>query len=117
MKLLRRLLVSVGSMLLGYYLITEAFAIHPFLGGIVLSIAICTLLYMIRNNTKQQLMEQEMWLARDKDKTLVLFPCEKPVKDKLHWCAERWIILDEDLFPEVQWSDDEPTKVKLVIDK
>ena len=62
-------------------------------------------------------MEQKMWVARDKDKTLVLFPCEKPVKGNLHWCAERWIILDEDLFPEVQWSDDEPTKVKLVIDK
>ena len=53
MKLLRRLLMLVGSMLFGYYLITEAFAIHPFLGGIVLSIAICTLIYMIRNNTKQ----------------------------------------------------------------
>ena len=53
MKLLRRLLVSVGSMILGYYLITEAFAIHPLLGGIVLSIAICTLLCMIHNNTKQ----------------------------------------------------------------
>lgn len=62
-------------------------------------------------------MEQEMWVARDKDKTLVLFPYEKPAKGNLHWCAERWIILDEDLFPEVQWSDDEPTKVKLVIDK
>ena len=53
MKLLRRLLVLVGSMLLGYYLITEAFAIHPFLGGIVLGIAIYALLCMIHNNTKQ----------------------------------------------------------------
>lgn len=58
-----------------------------------------------------------MWLARDKDKTLVLFTYEKPLKGNLHWCAERWIILDEGLFPEVQWSDKEPTKVKLVIDK
>lgn len=53
MKILGKILVSVGSMLFGYYLITEAFTIHPILGGIVLSIAICTLLYMIRNNTKQ----------------------------------------------------------------
>ena len=30
---------------------------------------------------------------------------------------EAWIILDEDLFPEVQWSDEEPTKVKLIINK
>ena len=27
------------------------------------------------------------------------------------------IFLPENWFPEVQWSDDEPTKVKLVIDK
>ena len=52
MKILGKILTSAGCMILGYYL-TEAFAIHPFLGGIVLSIAICTLLYMIRNNTKQ----------------------------------------------------------------
>ena len=25
--------------------------------------------------------------------------------------------INPDLFPEVQWSDDEPTKVKIVIDK
>ena len=53
MKILGKVLTSAGFMLFGYYLITEAFAIHPFLGGIVLSIAICTLLYMMRNNTKQ----------------------------------------------------------------
>ena len=53
MKILGKILTSAGCMILGYYLITEAFAIHPFIGGIVLSIAICTLLYMIRNNTKQ----------------------------------------------------------------
>ena len=52
MKLFGRLLVSVGSMLLGYYLITVTLDTHPFLVGIVVGIAICTILYMIHNNTK-----------------------------------------------------------------
>lgn len=36
------------------------------------------------------------------------------------WTVSRhidFIELDNCLFPEVKWSDDEPTKVKLVIDK
>lgn len=52
MKLLGRLLALVGSMLLGYYLITEAFAIHPFLGGMVLGITTYLFLYMIHKITK-----------------------------------------------------------------
>ena len=67
-------------------------------------------------------MEQEMWVARDKDGELVMYE-NKPFKDKR---AEQWIpvgwfgwceFLPKNWFPEVKWSDDEPTKVKLVIDK
>ena len=64
-------------------------------------------------------MEQEMWLARDKDGELIMYERE-PFKDKL---AEQWTIggwygfLPEYWFPDVLWSDEEPTKVKLVIDK
>ena len=58
MKLLRRLLVSVGSILFGCCLMAGALAIHPFLGGVVFGIAIvCAILPMmsdeINNNTKQ----------------------------------------------------------------
>ena len=61
------------------------------------------------------------WVARDKNNSLWLFLDEKPEKNEEE---EIWTTLEMDvvkldirLFPEVQWSDDEPTKVKLVIDK
>ena len=64
-------------------------------------------------------MEQEMWLARDKDGTLWLFT-QKPSKLKDRWAgilSTRRCELPRTMFPEVKWSDDEPTKVKLIIDK
>ena len=63
-----------------------------------------------------------MWLARDKDGELAMYE-NKPFKDKR---AEQWIpvgwfgwceFLPKNWFPEVQWSDEKPTKVKLVIEK
>lgn len=65
-------------------------------------------------------MKQEMWLARDFDDTLQLIIGVKPVKLQFMWGYPMdgdSIELNSSLFPEVQWSDDEPTKVKLVIDK
>lgn len=64
-------------------------------------------------------MEQEMWLARDKDETLWLFT-QKPskLKDRLAGIfGTRRGELPRTMFPEVQWSDEEPTKVKLEIVK
>lgn len=63
--------------------------------------------------------EIEAWLARDKDNDLCLFVDGKPEKEEKEWInlAPFWIRIDNSLFPEVQWSDDEPTKVKLIIDK
>lgn len=71
---------------------------------------------------------EEMWLARDKDDGLFLYSEEKPFKNKAVgvWRIDGteslttsmgYVQLRNHLFPEVQWSDDEPTKVKLVIDK
>ena len=66
--------------------------------------------------------EQEMWVARDKDGTLAMYEKE-PFKDKRaeQWAPAGWCgwceLLPKNWFPEVKWSDDEPTKVKLVIDK
>ena len=65
----------------------------------------------------------EMWLARDKDDYLYLFIGKKPIKEYRHWTLEKVGTADEmiplsgDLFPEVKWSDEEPTKVKLEIVK
>lgn len=62
---------------------------------------------------------EELWLARDKDGCLRVYSA-KPWKTPFIWiCSEGYMsmILDRNLFPEVQWSDEEPTKVKLVIVK
>lgn len=62
----------------------------------------------------------ERWVARDKDGTLCLYVGkEPPKKEKSVWDAEYddFIELDGSIFPEVQWSDTEPTRVRLVIDK
>ena len=64
-------------------------------------------------------MEQEMWLARDRDEYLWLFS-QKPSKLKDSWASNlgtRRGELPRTMFPEVQWSDNEPTKVKLEIVK
>ena len=62
-----------------------------------------------------------MWVARDKNNSLWLFLDEKPEKNEE---VEIWttlemnvLKLDIRLFPEVQWSDDEPIKAKLEIVK
>ena len=61
------------------------------------------------------------WVARDEDGTLFLY------KDKPFRGSEQWhenpvsitglIELRRELFPEIQWSDDEPTRVKITIEK
>ena len=64
-------------------------------------------------------MEQEMWLARDKNDDLYLFIDGKPEKVENLWLNvdADFIQIDSRLFPEVKWSDEDPTKVKLVFDK
>ena len=63
--------------------------------------------------------EIEMWLARDEDGLLYLFYGRKPVKTVHSWYnwSKDYYRIKSSLFPEVQWSDEEPTKVKLVIVK
>ena len=66
-------------------------------------------------------MEQEMWLARDENDVLYFHGISKPKKDTGEgmWISDNYnpYPINPDLFPEVKWSDDETTKVKLVIDK
>ena len=58
------------------------------------------------------------WVARDEDGSLYMYT-DKPRKRRYNWYAPKvgYVKLDDSLFPEVQWSDEEPTKVKLIIDK
>ena len=62
----------------------------------------------------------DSWIARDTNGTLYLYVGNnQPQKKYKYWmnddgdCAE----MDSNLFPEVKWSDEEPTNVRLVIDK
>ena len=60
-----------------------------------------------------------MWLSRDKDGGLAISE-NKPFKDERagQWTVGgQYVFLPDNWFPEVKWSDDEPTKVKLVIEK
>ena len=64
---------------------------------------------------------EEMWLARDANNELYLFIDKVPPKKK----REKWtgrifstiIDIPKRHFHQVQWSDEEPTKVKIVIEK
>ena len=64
--------------------------------------------------------EIKAWVARDEEGMLYLY-LREPQKVTGQWTAPDlhlgYIKLGDTMFPEVQWSDKEPTKVKLVIDK
>lgn len=63
--------------------------------------------------------EIEAWVARDKDGYIFLHK-SKPIRDMNEWYSKDmkgYISLADEWFPEVQWTDEEPTKVKIVIEK
>lgn len=62
----------------------------------------------------------DRWVARDEDGTLCIFLGKNPpTKGESFWgdYDGNFIEIDGSLYKEVQWSDEEPTKVKLMIDK
>lgn len=64
--------------------------------------------------------EIDGWLGRDENEELWLYglPPYKSLGDQ--WkCREacRCMKLNPNLFPEIKWSDEKPTKVKIVIEK
>lgn len=72
------------------------------------------------DNAEEKQVCIERWVARDKDGTLCLYISEEPpTKQKAVWNADYddFIELDGSLFPEVKWSDAEPTRVKIVLEK
>ena len=59
-------------------------------------------------------------MARDKDGTLYLYVGNNyPRRGYTYWTTDDGdcLQIEPQFFPEVQWSDEEPTKVKLLIDK
>ena len=62
------------------------------------------------------MVEIEAWVARDDDGSLYMYTA-KPKKRSYNWYAPKvgYVKLDDSLFPEVQWSDEEPTEVTITI--
>ena len=58
----------------------------------------------------------EAWVARDYDGSLYMYTA-KPKKMRDNWYAAKvgYVKLDDSFFSEVQWSDEEPKKIKLSI--
>lgn len=56
------------------------------------------------------------WVARDYDGSLYMYP-DKPKKMSDNWYAAGvgYMKLDDSLFTEVQWSDEEPKEIRLSI--
>ena len=64
-------------------------------------------------------MEEKItaWIARDKHNVLSIFE-ENPNKIiELGWwdISKREMVIPKELFPQVKWEDEEPTKVELTI--
>ena len=58
----------------------------------------------------------EAWVARDENGSLYMYTA-KPKKLIDYWRAAKfgYMKLNDSLFPEVQWSDEEPKEIKLSI--
>ena len=65
------------------------------------------------------MLEIEAWVARDEDGMLYLY-LATPRKYQRKWLPNiraDYFEINRELFPEVKWEDEEPTKVKIIIDK
>ena len=63
---------------------------------------------------------EEMWLARDKNGLLWMYIGDsKPEKKGEQWCSgkDKCVLLGYHVLQEVQWSDEEPTRLGILIDK
>ena len=56
------------------------------------------------------------WVARDYDGSLYMYT-DTPKKMTDNWYAPKvgYVKLDDSLFPEVQWSDEDPKEIRLSI--
>lgn len=63
-------------------------------------------------------MDAKLWIARDENGALYLFT-ERPTKGNFYWDSDTdfFVRLNGKLFPEIKWTDPEPTKVQIKIIK
>lgn len=55
--------------------------------------------------------EYKLWFARDFEGELFAF-YKKPERESRYWVSDRYIEIDDNLFPNLTWED-EPLEVKL----
>lgn len=59
------------------------------------------------------------FLARDSDRRLFLYSPNPPIKKITQWISldgrSSIFKIDDDLFPEVKWEDEEPTEINIEI--
>ena len=56
-------------------------------------------------------MENKLWFARDFEGELLAF-YKKPERKLRYWVSDRYIEIDDSLFPDLTWED-EPLEVVL----
>lgn len=56
------------------------------------------------------------WVARDKDGDIYVYS-DKPDKERIEWLSSNFINIERHSFPKIKWEDEEPTKVKLIIEE
>ena len=57
----------------------------------------------------------KVWLARDKDGELWVYPIVPFIDGDIWYCDEPITQLDSSLFPSVKWEDDEPTEAYITL--
>lgn len=65
------------------------------------------------NSEPEDKVTIEGWVARDGNNSLYLYE-KRPVRDHNEWTEEIIIHLDDDLFPNLTWSDD-PLEITITI--
>lgn len=59
------------------------------------------------------------FIARDSDGSLFLYTPKPPIKSEEMWVSlytpRNTFKIDNDLFPEVKWEDEEPTEINIEI--
>ena len=59
------------------------------------------------------------FIARDLNGELFLYTPNPPIKERTQWIlssvSDKTCIMDDSLFPEVKWEDEEPTEINIEI--
>ena len=71
---------------------------------------------MSKKTIEHTMKALKAWVARDDDGSLYMYP-SKPQKRRDSWNAagDGFMKLDDSLFPDVQWSDEEPKEIEISI--